>query len=299
MLAQLLAPWVWVSPAAFGAGVVFFCGGCSLTSSELNHKFIEDFGPGNITLHLSRPRGALVFLAYSRHVASDDSKAVEFLTALLHGATFGLFPQIYSHTCEHEYRYVVKTAPFELSCHCHYVSLVIRHAGELYTGSVGFFDPAAIPPAGMKIDLGDALSDDALVQLRAGNSLQHTFTLQGKQVAMLTIGKGALFERIGVTLGPPARATRTASGKVVYCDHDLLRKVGRIAAVWTGSPADKAGLKPGDVLRRINRIDCSDGCDLIEVAKELVRPGASMTCEFQRQTGETVSLQLPSFRKSP
>jgi len=69
----------------------------------------------------------------------------------------------------------------------------------------------------------------------------------------------------------------------------LLRGVQLVAAV-PGGPADQAGLRPGDILRRFNNADILDASDLHN-AESLLAPGTTVRVEGER-AGVPLDVQL-------
>ena len=64
------------------------------------------------------------------------------------------------------------------------------------------------------------------------------------------------------------------------------KKEGRIKYVQSGSPADKAGLKAGDVILAINGRFFGQGRFLVEREISTKKPGESVVVEFQRRGGD-------------
>jgi len=64
----------------------------------------------------------------------------------------------------------------------------------------------------------------------------------------------------------------------------------QLVAAVPGGPADQAGLRPGDILRRFNNADILDASDLHN-AESLLAPGTTVRVEGER-AGVPLDVQL-------
>ncbi|NOX21089.1 MAG: PDZ domain-containing protein, partial [Nitrospirae bacterium] len=75
-----------------------------------------------------------------------------------------------------------------------------------------------------------------------------------------------------------------------------------VEAVEPGSPSDRAGIKPGDIIHSINRHRIHDSLDLMFYANEpllkltIERAGKRMKIEVERSLEEPLGLQLKPFK---
>jgi serine protease Do len=68
-----------------------------------------------------------------------------------------------------------------------------------------------------------------------------------------------------------------------------------VGGIEEGSPAEKAGLKLGDVIRQYNGIELDGFEKLVEITREL-KPGTKITLDILRnETARTLELELGEF----
>ena len=109
------------------------------------------------------------------------------------------------------------------------------------------------------------------------------------------IGRTASAEKpaISASRGRPVRPTGEPD---LGCKLGPAEKACEVLEVLKGSPAEKAGLKAGDVIRKFDGKAAATAAALLEELKKK-RPGDEATLEVQRGA-ETVTLKITLGRKA-
>ncbi len=108
-----------------------------------------------------------------------------------------------------------------------------------------------------------------------------------------TWGRLVAGERWGRGIGRPVRPTAEPE---LGCKLDPAEKVCKVLEVLKGSPAEKAGLRAGDVIRKLDGKAAATAAALLDELRKK-RPGDEATLEVQRGA-ETVTLKVTLGRKA-
>lgn len=106
------------------------------------------------------------------------------------------------------------------------------------------------------------------------------------QTVAYSVSSSVLQRVVAGLLSPSHKVVHPAIG--VYC-RDAIPSGAEVAAIQAGSPADKAGLKPGDVILKIGTADVRNQIDVARITMNL-RIGSAVELTFRREGQEKTIL---------
>ncbi len=174
-------------------------------------------------------------------------------------------------------------------------------ANTVTGGIVSALDRAIVASEGTVSRYYAAIQTDAAVN--HGNSGGPLVDSAGRVIGINSVIRSAGTSdsdsgNIGIAFAIPMNQAKRMAQDIIATGHARRTVIGatlqdsfasptggvQVATVSAGGPADKAGIKPGDILTKINGVPLTEPDDLIALVRKYA-PGESVTVEVRRTNG--------------